>query len=878
MAANRGLIPSQMKTPLLIPCLSFMTGLVLARQTPCPTFAFLAVLTTAIILAGPTLWLSRQNRSKWTAVGWAVLAAGFLGFGGFRHNALVDRFEPRDIVWYAEQEARLVSLRGEILTAPYISESRGAFADFDFLRGAGTVFYLECEQLLLGQTWSDCCGKVLVVLDEPALHLRQGDRLEIDGRMFLRGRPSNPGERDRRLYHQAARCLVQVRVEHTEATRVTQQAPPPRPYQWLQQQLQELGHAGLDDDEHLAESQSSDVHAFAAALLLGRRHELDRSLQEVFVRSGTLHFLALSGLHVGVLAGFVWWLSRLVRLHRVVRGLICVAVIGAFIMIVPPRAPILRAGILSAVFCLAYMTRRPVNSVNVLALGALLILLWRPLELFMPGFQLSFVIVLGIIQFFPLVHSVLPLLFHRRVPGSLLPMTLDKRREILLKLWSALLRGVWGLTALSLVAWVVGLPLVGYHFNRISLCGVVASVVLSPVILLSLLLGFTKIALAGLLPTVSDWLGLGLSGLSEFSLSIASFFAGLPMATWTVGAIPAWWVWASYGLLLSLLWSVRRWRGGINNLPEVLRLWSALSTRTAGKRLITGTSIAVIWIGLMIWLVPCRGVPLPLPAAHVLNVGHGCCIVVEHSDGSVILYDAGSMSRFDAATQTIVPFLRQQGIARVDELYLSHANLDHYSSVIDLCEQIPVRQICYSPYFQAELDRSPAYTAMGILAAWLKQYEGSIRIVAPADEATSTKASAHDVEAAVLWPPSRTDATLSVNDRSIVLRLTDGELSMLFTGDAGIVPQQALLSQFSREQLQSDALLLPHHGAPHDILPGFIACVNPDVKISSGSRHSGQNHESHETIDQVFSTAQYGCISVYLMDDEVRVDTYHKPD
>ena len=143
-------------------------------------------------------------------------------------------------------------------------------------------------------------------------------------------------------------------------------------------------------------SVQSDRQAFLAALLLGERSGLHAELLERFMRAGTLHFLAISGLHVGLVTAWAWGIGWLLRLDRRWQAFLALAATIVYALLVPARPPVLRAGLMAAVFCIAHITRRRSHPLNLLSIAALIILLVRPVELFNPGFQLSFGVVLGL--------------------------------------------------------------------------------------------------------------------------------------------------------------------------------------------------------------------------------------------------------------------------------------------------------------------------------------------------------------------------------------------------------------------------------------------------------------------------------------------------
>jgi competence protein ComEC len=149
------------------------------------------------------------------------------------------------------------------------------------------------------------------------------------------------------------------------------------------------------------------------AMVLGERDATFRRLNEAFQTTGLFHFLCVSGLHLGILAGFIWFTSLIIGLPRRAGAMLVMAAVILYAVLVPGRAPIIRATVVVCLFCLAEISGREVKRLHTLALAALLILLWRPAELFNIGFQLSFIIVTALI------------LLSRRLVGMILGGTMS---------------------------------------------------------------------------------------------------------------------------------------------------------------------------------------------------------------------------------------------------------------------------------------------------------------------------------------------------------------------------------------------------------------------------------------------------------------------
>ena len=192
--------------------------------------------------------------------------------------------------------------------------------------------------------------------------------------------------------------------------------------------------------------------------------------------------------------------------------------------------------------------------------------------------------------------------------------------------WQYLLRRAGsyfgGLVIVSVVAWCVGMPLAAYHFNRITPWGALNSVVLAPVVFLTLMVGFGKLLVAAVLPSAAGLLSWPLETLGQAVVWLARQLVRLPGSAINTASEPIWLMVLFYGLLGLAAWALR---------------W-------ARDLLGYALALVVIWLVVFFWLVPFREIEAGDMVVHVLAVGHGTAVVVELPDGKIICCDAGSMS------------------------------------------------------------------------------------------------------------------------------------------------------------------------------------------------------------------------------------------
>ncbi|HWB54412.1 MAG TPA: MBL fold metallo-hydrolase, partial [Tepidisphaeraceae bacterium] len=209
----------------------------------------------------------------------------------------------------------------------------------------------------------------------------------------------------------------------------------------------------------------------------------------------------------------------------------------------------------------------------------------------------------------------------------------------------------------------------------------------------------------------------------------------------------------------------------------------------------------------------------------ILSVGAGSCAVAESPDGHIAIFDDGSSTISEVERVVVKPFLRQRQIQRIDELFISHPDADHYNGVEDTMRDFPTHEVILDDAFVAD---SQNFFGARHLLKWLDQTHHWPRIVSPGDEILLGR----DVSIKILWPPR--GAHWGHNDDGMVVRLTYAGKSILIPADIESIAERQLINLCP--DLPSDVLIAPHHGSSVDMTPFFVAKVNPEWIISSDDR------------------------------------------
>jgi len=562
--------------------------------------------------------------------------------------------KPNDIRNLVGDESKLATIRGLIITEPYINRNRNwEFARFKFTDPASS-FYLKVREVKAIPGWAKVAGTVRIQVDGPVLDLKAGDYIQAYCRLGRFSPPTNPGQFDTAKYLARKNVFIAASVESRDGIELLQIGSE-RIFIKIKGRMREiatqalLGNLSLEDRSR----------GLLQALLLGYRGNIDSDTYRAFRKTGLLHFISLSGMHMGILIGIIYWLCKAVGLLKRARATICIIAIGIFLLIVPPRAPILRVAIICSVYCVSFFFRRRSNSINTLSLAAIILLLIRPTQLFEAGWQLSFAAVFGLLLFCKRIHfflyeKITGLPWHKKAPKTRPFFRINSRPgPDLLTLFST-----------CLTAWLCGAGILLYHFYTINPLTCIWTVIAFPFVAGILIIGFLKIILSFLLPSLAAVLGLIVSFLSDSLIWLVELIAHLDISQILIGHVPLALIILYYCLI-------------------VFADFVYFRRPLAKKVICTAMLLAIIvFLGATKWQRTHRD-NLVITC---LDVGHGQAILAQLPGKANVLFDVGSLHKSDIGRRIVAPFLDYAGINKIDAIIVSHNDIDHINGIPEVIE------------------------------------------------------------------------------------------------------------------------------------------------------------------------------------------------
>ena len=775
-----------MQRPALFIALCYIIGILLGHRIAVSPVLF-ALCSMAVIAAGYALYRTRGN----DALPLRFCMALCLVFAGAFWYAVQVRVVPsNDIRRFCDQRQRH-TLTGTIARTPEV-------------RSRYTVITVDADSISLGdpertpaysggmayvvERMASVSGRLQIRLNSGIEAGGYGDRILVTGRLRSPQPARNPGGFDARTYYASRGVYALMSVRDAAGYRVTLRN---RSISWQTAVIDPLRRS---IDQSIDRTMRGDSAALLRGILLGERQQLPEDLIDTFRTIGLAHILAVSGLHVGLITLVVYTLLFVLRLprHLVAAGTLGVLILYAFITNLTPS--VIRATIMAGLFLVGRQMDRQTDTVNILAVAAIVILLIWPSALFDLSFQLSFLATYAIITGYPRLKELLP-----------------ERLSRSEKWWARWLRD--GLLV-SVAAQLGTLPVVAGTFNQVSWMSAAANLFIGPLVflnttfgVLTVLTGPLVIEIARLFSAVNALVLYGMIHLSKT-------FSSVPSALVQVPAPSALFFASFYASGLLLLWNPdgpgwRRTRLGLVALTALVFCYGLLPERTL--------------------------------EITVLDVGQGDAIFIACPNGQTLLVDGGPRSpAWDAGARVIVPFLRAKGHRRVDTMIVSHPHLDHYGGLSAVVESVDV----------GEIVSSGVTSTSGSYRAWretVEQHGIPYRTVVKGD----TLAALGGVRGVFLHPDRFFVSGASkahANDVSVVLRLSYGEFSMLLTGDIEEKAEYAVTR--APAALKSTVLKSPHHGSITSSGTTFLHAVDPEAVAVSVGLINAFRHPSPQVMER----------------------------
>lgn len=644
------------------------------------------------------------------------------------------------------------------------------------------------------------------------VNYKYGDLIEASGKLKIPNGKRNPGGMDSKAYLMQKGITCTMFSKKIRKLGIYKQNPFVKVAYNLRDKVICFYKDNLPDN----------LSSLLAGIVFGLKGGIPREVLRSFEESGALHFLAVSGTHVVIILGAIYYLL-LNSYYLKNCSFIITSIFGLMYCFMAGLSPsVIRATIMFTIFMLGSYVGRRSDSINSLSLAATIILLLNPLNLFSISFQLSFAATLGIVLFFRYFRAALS-------EYSSLPAFLRDSVSVVI--------------SAQLLVW----PFSAYYFNKVSLAGFISNSVIALLITPVLITG----CFGGILSVCVPFVGkivIKITGLMLFALEkITAFFSNIPFATVLIPSISIPFI-VLYFAFLALSFDLLP----LNNM-------SFKQKKT------------VLYFLILLMVITL----LPLDTGFevtFVDVGQGDCAFIRTDKGKTILIDGGGSppyytGSFDVGEDILKPFLNAKGINKIDYVMFSHFDDDHAKGLIPILGDMKVGCVIYGNPEQ----KSAVYKEVidVIKANKIK----AVRL------ARGDKFYVDNVFFEVYNPEKAEDTLRTPNDDSLVLRMIYNGISFLFTGDLGTDGEQSLLSQ--KDNINAHVLKVGHHGSGGSTSKDFLSAVKPVYGVISVGSENNYGHPSPRVINllqesnvNILRTDRHGAITFKINKKGVKISTY----
>ncbi len=763
--------------PLIYLSCAWVAGIFLGSKFNLP---FILIFTGFIPL--PLLFLVRNHRKLIILSGLCLIAL----FGGaFYSQSSLPAIDENCLQFYNDRGT--VEIKGIVDRDPEV-------------RDKTTRLHFSATEIKTDKGWHEISGTALLFVPRYPVY-SYGDVLMVTGKLET---PPQLDDFDYPDYLARQEIYSTIRYPEIEILETEKSF---KPLEWIYSLRNRLSQTMA---KVLPEPQAS----LAQGIILGIRGNISPSVNADFSHSGTAHLLAISGLHLTIVAGMLLslgiWLFG--RKHYTYIWL-TLGSIWLYAVLTGMHPPIVRAAIMASLFLTAELLGRQRSAFTSLAFAAAIMVGISPQILGLASFQLSFLAMTGLIFIFPPLRAISRNAVNKTLGEEGVAVSVANFVTDSLSVTLGAILGVW--------------PVVAYYFGIISFVAPLTTFLALPALPAIIITG----ALAGGLGLIALPLGYGVGWLAWLFLSymlwVVKGFAALPLSYLEVGSVGTTMIWIYYPTLAILIWFTSNRKKLTNPTLKVTNFVSRLP-----KKWLTIPALLVVAI-----LVSLTAATMPDAHLHVsiLDVGQGDAILISRGSQQILIDGGPSPQDITLGLGDKMPFWDRT----IELVILTHPSADHVTGLVEVLNRYKVKQVLYP-----DLD----YDSL-IYREWLRVIEEKNIKSTVAQAGQQVDLGGVVIE--VLNPriPLLTGTESDIDNNGVVLRISMDNISFLLTADIMWEAEFKLIWQ--RVNLTSTVLKVAHHGSDTSTTPEFLDEVNPKLAVISAGEGNPYDHPTPEVMTRL---------------------------
>lgn len=804
------------RMPLLPLLIAYMSGLLLSRHLSCSVH--IISISAAILLGALAVSIMKQWRKTSTCLSFAV----FFLLGCLLMNMSLHPHLPSNHI------SRLITGKKMNVEGNIYLLSKG-YLDL-------TKIYLDAKRIYTDGKVIPVCGKVLIRAKELQDHFSYGDRIRFFALLRHPRNFGNPGEFDYEKYLGMRKIWVTGYLNDGKGV-VKISEGNGNPLFLLIESIKKKVDTLIEQQVSLT------ARGILKALILGERGEISPELKEDFIKSGAAHILAISGLHIGIVAFIFFFLirktlllsERLTLFFNVnkIAAVTTIFPVVSYTLIAGLRISTVRAAIMVITYLVAIIIDREREIYNTVILSAFIILIVLPLSLFDASFQLSFISVLAILY---LTAKLWDFKKKEDLPEKA-PTFFSK---------PAKKTALFVLVSLSAVIGTT--PLLAYYFNRVSLAALFTNLFVVPIFgFIIVPLGLLSCLLLFLYPPIAEILIKSDSFIIDLINPVIHLFASLSALSFRVATPTLFEIFLFYSFVITIVNFKKKGWAQFGFYLILLLMVINYSCHIIAKNFSSQLKVTFI------------------------SVGQGESTLLELPGGKTMLIDGGGFytKNFDVGKNVVAPLLWKRKIRKIDYLVLSHPQIDHLGGLPFILKNFRVMEV----WSNQDTSNAKAYLEFISLIK-----EKKINMVIK--DRGSSPLIVNGVGFEFLNPPhSPTGRFLDLNNNSLVIKLSFKEISFLFTGDIETKAEALLAAQGNN--LKSVVIKVPHHGSITSSTKNFLKKIKPVLSVFSVGYSNRRGFPHKEVVGRyekmgcrIFRTDRDGAITMVVDGNRIKIKKY----
>lgn len=518
-------------------------------------------------------------------------------------------------------------------------------------------------------------------------------------------------------------------------------------------------------------------------MIIGDTSYVSDEVKNNFRDSGISHLLAVSGSNVAYILILCKFAFEKI-FGRNVSNFLTILFIVLFSMLSGMSASVVRAAIMAIVIILSEFLIQKPNTYASISFSALLILLYNPITIYDVGFVLSFSGTIGIV------------IFNKKISELLESKIKIDKDKIIGKIIAVFIETL----SVTLSAQIAVTPITLYYFNTFSCVSILANLIIVPatgsITIVGIIMYVTSLVCVPIAKVISYFI----YSIISFVIFAASLFAQIPGSSILL---------PTPSIIIILMYYI-----------IVYNLFFAKNKK-----------VYVILLATISVLIIMKFIPNKYINVNMIDVGQGDAVYVETAKGKTVLVDSGGTegSDYDIGENILVPYILDRGKVCIDYAFLSHMHEDHIEGIYAVIQKLKLKNLIIG---KQETDNE-LYSKVVELA---NKYNVNIIEIKQGDELI--------IDGVIFDVISAKENDKNVNNMSLILRMTYGEVSMLFTGDAEKELEENI-------NVKTNILKVSHHGSKTSSTEEFLKKNMPQVALISVGENNIYGHPNKEVLERL---------------------------